>query len=124
MVTLAERTAEFTEAHGAPATFTRGGGGTVSTYDPVTNEWSDGDAGGESWTRKVYEDDPVDDDFEGGTLILRNPVVLIVPNSAEVTFAPAQGQRIDYLGTRYSVTRARPYLHDGVVQFWRILGGA
>jgi hypothetical protein len=123
MPTLAERTSAFCDEHGEDATFTRAGGGTPATYDPVTNEWPDGDSAGEAWTRTVFEDDPQDDDFEGGTLIVRNPVVLLVPNSAAVTFPPAQGHRIDYMGTRYSVTRSRPYVFDGAVQFWRVIGG-
>lgn len=123
MPTLAERAATFSNTHGTDATFTRPGGGTAATYDPVTNEWSDGDADGESFTAKVFEDEPEDDDFEGGTLIVRNPVILLVPNSPSVTFPPAQGQRIDYLATKYFVTRARPYVFDGVPQFWRVIGG-
>jgi hypothetical protein len=123
MPTLAERAAAFTDAHGADATFTRGVGGGAPTYDPVTNEWSDGDAAGESFTTKVFEDEPQTDDFEGGTLIVRNPVVLLVPNSPAVAFPPAQGQRVVYLGVPYAIMRSHPYVFDGDAQFWRVIGG-
>lgn len=120
MTTIAERVTALCTRRGAPATFTRDAE-SAGTYNPRTDETTPG--GPASYTVKVMTDKVAPDDFAGATLILRNPVAILVPNGPAVAFAPEPGLSFTLLGVTYTIASVAPRILDGAVQFWRVVGG-
>ena len=120
MTTIAEKVGSLATRRGADAAFSRSTED-AGTYNPRTDVTTPGTAG--SYTVKVMTDKITPDDFAGATLILRNPVAVLVPNSEAVTFAPEPGHRFTLLGVAYTVATVAPRILDGAVQFWRVVGG-
>ena len=120
MTTIAERVASLSARRGIPGvTFTRDPSSS-NGYDPVNNTWPDG-AGGD-WTTNVFAGEPGEIDFQGGTVVARDPILIYVPNVPAVTFAPERGMTFVVAGVKYSVVGVRPYVLDGAAQFWAVLG--
>lgn len=124
MTTIAEMMAANASTNGAPVTVTRGATtGEGEAYEPLTDVTTPGAPPSTSFTADAGEGDPEPDDYQSGTLIVRNPVVLILPNAPAVTFAPAQGMTFVWGGTQYTIATVKPRVLRGAVQYWRIVGG-
>lgn len=125
MTTIAERVTSLANRRGVDVTFTRTATEAEGEdYDPLTDETTEGAPPSTSFTVKVMTDKVDADDFRSGTLIVQNPVAILVPNAPAVTFAPAPGMSFVMLGITYTVASVGPRILDGAVQFWRVLGGA
>lgn len=124
MTTIAERVTSLANRRGVAVTFTRSASEDEGeTYDPLTDEETPGTPPATSFTVKAMTDKVDADDFRSGTLIVQNPVAILVPNAPAVTFAPAPGMAFTMLGVVYTVADVAPRILDGAVQFWRVLGG-
>lgn len=122
--TIAEKMASFAASRGAPVTVTRTASAAEGeTYDPLTDATTPGVPPSTSFTADAAEGSPEPDDFAGNTLIVRNPVVVVIPNAPAVTFAPAPGMRFSWGGVDYTIAGVKPRVLDGAVQYWRVLGG-
>lgn len=121
MSTLAEKAAAFAAARGAMLTVERSGEEGGSGYDSSNDTWTDN--AGASWTSPAFPADPgADDEFRADSLTLVDPVSVALPNDPRVTFPPAPGMRMVWMGQPATIRKIKDRTLDGAVLSWRILG--
>lgn len=123
MSTLAEKAAAFAGARGALLTVERSGEEAGAGYNALTGEWVDN--AGTSWSSPAFPADPgSDDEFREASLTLVDPVSVALPNDPRVTFPPAPGMKMTYMGKPATIRKIKDRSLDGAVLSWRILGSA
>lgn len=123
MSSLAEKAAAFAEARGAMVTVERSGEEEGAGYNPLTGEWAD--AAGNSWSSPAFPADPgADDEFREDSLTLVDPVSVAIPNDPRVTFAPAPGMKMTWMGKPATIRKIKDRALDGAILSWRVLGSS